>query len=376
MKTFGIVCEYNPFHEGHAYQIEQTRTKFGATHIVCVMSGTCVQRGELAIYDKWTRAKAAIMGGADLVIELPSAKSLASAEKFAYNAVSLLNSTGIVDGICFGSECGYIEPLKKAAHAYSHSDFPKHLKTALESGMGYHDAYSKALALCGADSEIASSANNLLGIEYIKALNKLSSSIEPYTVKRIGEGHDSKNEGAYPSASFLRNEILADANDKNVHSLLEHQDAALALLRSPTVSFSQLADVSEGIENRLQKAIASSTCLEEIYEKTKTKRYSYSRIRRLVLSACLGLTQNLAEMPQNYIKILALNCKGADLAKAMQNTAKMPVITRFLSNYRNEENLPDIARFECKVSNLYEIFGRERGICGKEFTNSPVFIEK
>ncbi len=375
MKTFGIVCEYNPFHKGHELHIRKTRRDFGATHIICVMSGSCVQRGDFAIYDKWTRAKAAVMGGADLVIELPTAKAVASAEKFAYNAVSLLNKTGIVDGISFGSECGDIEILKNAAAAYEKPEFSAKLKAELEKGVGYHNAYSSALTECDCALTAVSGANNLLGIEYIKALNRLSSSIEPFAVKREGAGHDSMDESDFPSASLIRKKLFENNDDENIHGLFLQERAALALLRNPSVNFAELADVSEGIENRLAKAIAASCSLSEIYEKTKTKRYSMSRIRRLVLSACLGLTQNLADEEQNYIRILALNCKGAELIEKIRNTSQIRVITRFLSDYNTVENMPNLAKFECKVSDLYGIFGKKAKPCGSEFTNSPIFVK-
>ncbi len=378
MKTCGIICEYNPFHSGHAYHIAKTKEQTGATHVICVMSATCVQRGDFAIYNKWTRAKAAIDGGADLVIELASAKAVASAEKFAYNAVSLLDKMNLVDILSFGSECGNIDALLKNAAICKSESFSSALKAELSKGVGYHDAYTNALVSCGGDADIIDGANNLLGLEYIKALDKLESKIAPFTVKREGAYHDElKNTSIHPSASFLRSQILSgEAEPKTtIHSLSLAEKAALALLRNPSVDFSKLADVSEGIENRLQKAISSSTSLSEIYEKTKTKRYSMSRIRRLVLCACIGLTENLAKTEQNYFRILALNSKGAELVDRLRKVSQTPVITRLLADYGEEKNLPPLLAFECKVQNLYGIFSDSVSPCGEELTHSPVFID-
>lgn len=377
MKTCGIICEYNPFHSGHAYHIAKTKELTGATHTVCVMSASCVQRGDFAIYDKWTRARAAIEGGADLVIELASAKAVASAEKFAFNAVSLLNKMNIIDVLSFGSECGDIGALLETAGAVKKEDFAPALKSALADGLGYHDAYTRALVFCKGNPEIINGANNLLGIEYIKALDKLNSKMVPFTLKREGAAHDENTVFTHPSASYLRARILRgeDAAMSTVHSLSVAENAALALLRSPSIPFSELADVSEGIENRLQKAIVSSTSLSEIYEKAKTKRYSMSRIRRLVLSACLGLTEDLAKCEQNYFRVLALNSKGAELIEQIRKVSQTPVITKLLSDYDDEKSLPPLLAFECKVQNLFNVFSTSVAPCGEELTNSPVFVE-
>lgn len=215
MKVAGIVAEYNPFHNGHAHQIERTRAAdngCGATHVVAVMSGHFVQRGEPALLPKADRVKAALRGGVDLVLELPVPWCLSSAEGFAFGAVSLLDALGCVDVLSFGSECGDLQALEQAADVLASPRFADLLAYHLEGGLPFPEARQKAAAeLRGGVAALFESPNNTLGIEYIKALRRLTSGMAPFTVRRFGAGHDARlPAGDMASATFLRSLIEAD----------------------------------------------------------------------------------------------------------------------------------------------------------------------
>ena len=244
MKICGIVCEYNPFHNGHKYHIEQTKEKYGATHIAAVMSGNFTQRGDVALIDKYKRTETALKNGVDLVIELPVAYALASAEQFAQGAVYLLNSLGCVDMLSFGSESGDIKLLRETAGAVYYAMESEEFNKQLKSGLAYPAALQKAIEKYYTDDVIETLAapNNTLAIEYLKALDTFASPIEPVTVKRAAAGHDSEidNPSQIVSASQLRKMIaegkdisaLAPESDfSNTASILNIENAILSKLR-------------------------------------------------------------------------------------------------------------------------------------------------
>ena len=229
MKTIGIVAEYNPFHNGHLYQLQASRQQAGAECAVVVMSGNYTQRGEPAIVDKWARAEMALHSGADLVIELPVAYAMGSAEYFAYGAVKLLDSLGAIDMICFGSEAGSIDNLSAAARilADEPENYRSYLKEFLSEGISFPAARQKAISLYaksiyGKDhlSSLLKSPNNILGIEYLKALLRLKSNIIPMTIERIGSNYNSAElSGNMSSATSIR-KILNDNGWDNARELL------------------------------------------------------------------------------------------------------------------------------------------------------------
>ena len=311
MKIYGIVAEYNPFHNGHKFQIDDIRKKAGDCAIVSVMSGNYVQRAETAVMSKYARAKAALLGGVDLVLELPMPYAISSAERFAYSSVHILNSLGAVTDISFGSECGSISLLQKAVEALYDENVNLKLKAELKNGVSYPAARFAAVRdVFGAETAaVLSEPNNILAVEYIKALKALSSDIKPHTVKRTGASHDSDEYvGNIASASKIRELIRSNAHTglflpSDSQAVLTNEiaigaapsdmnrigNAVIASLKLKTPSdFNNIYGVGEGIENRLLSAAASARNLTELYDFAKTKRFTHSRIRRVVLNSFFG----------------------------------------------------------------------------------------
>ena len=267
----GIICEFNPFHSGHKHLIDSVKND-GA--VICVMSGNYVQRGEFAIYDKFKRCDAALENGADLVIELPCVYSLMSAEGFAKAGVTLLESTNITDQIAFGAECDNIDLLKSIAQKVNESQ--DLIKEEMKKGISYPSARKNVIK-----SGLLDTPNNILAIEYIRQTN-----LPVKAIKRIGKGHDTDDE--LYSASAIRQTLKND----DICSLYNCEKAVLAKLRSMSVEdFAEIEDVTEGLENRIFNAVRESTGIDEIYEHIKTKRYTLSRIRRIIIKSYLGITK-------------------------------------------------------------------------------------
>ncbi|MCC8169190.1 MAG: nucleotidyltransferase [Oscillospiraceae bacterium] len=375
-KITGIVTEYNPFHSGHAYQLSQIHSDA----VVAVMSGSFVQRGDVALSDKWTRAKYAVMGGVDLVVELPAVFALNTAQKFALGAVSLLDGMG-VDEICFGSESGDIEALRRAAELMEnepHSTSEK-VKDFISSGMSYPTALEKAYAGTLPDN-LLSSPNNILGIEYLRALIQLGSSITPTTVKRIGAGYnDSVPRDGIACASAIR-EILkrgGSADDftefKGIPNDLSRLDSAvIANLRMMTPDeLKRINDVSEGLENRILRAAQECDSIESAAEKIKTKRYTMSRIKRILISSLLGFTSDMSGHLPDYIRVLAMNGNGKKALKELKRRSNLPVITK-AADYKTENLLFDMDIRATNIAALCEASDRRSG---KDFLTSPIIID-
>lgn len=359
MTVAGIVCEYNPFHNGHKFHIEETRKKTGADAIVAIMSGNFVQRGDASIFPKELRAKAAIENGVDLVLELTTPYSTASAELFALGAVRTLNALGCIDFLSFGAECDDIDSLCEIAELLANEpmEFSKLLNKFSASGLSYPSARAKAVEsfLGKKKADILSSPNNLLGIEYLKAIISQKSSIKPVAILRKGAGHDAleTNDGI-ASASYIRaliksskdflefipesaNSILKGATP---HSITKLEEALLChLIKTPADDLRKIADVSEGLENRIKDAALSSKTLDELYNAIKTKRYTHSRIRRIILSAFLGITESDRQASPRYIKILAHNETGQKIIAAAKKTTSLPIVrnTSQVNKLKNPE---------------------------------------
>ena len=347
MKVVGIICEYNPIHKGHIYHITETKKALGDdAAVVCCMSGNFVQRGEPAIFSKFARAKAAVMCGADLVIELPTVFALSSAEGFAHGAVKLLDSLGVCTHISFGSEEGETAKLDKIVDTLLSPETDTKIKKELESGISYAAARQNALkSIIGENADIIEKPNNILGIEYLKALKIIHSDMQPVTVPRCGGDHD--GEKGY-SASAVRNALKNGSYDWDIvpekaaeifkNEIAEGkgpvfsetvEQAILYRLRTMTEKeYDELPYASEGLGQRLRKSVLTSTSLAEILEKTKTKRYAMSRIRRMVMCAYLGLTSDDMNAEPEYIRVLGANEKGREILKKMRKTAALPVITK------------------------------------------------
>lgn len=371
MKVCAIIAEFNPFHNGHAYLIEKVRS-LGFTHVIIVMSGNFVQRGEPSIISKDIRAITALKNGANLVIEIPTIKSILSAEKFAFAGISLIASLGSVDGIAFGMESENLENLINIEKTLKDDNFSRLLKIHLSRGITFAKAREEALnEIIGEkiSCELHGS-NNILAVEYLKAIDNIESSVEVLGVRRL------ENPSIYLSASKIRNLInLNNISYKKYIPLssfslikdkifkreapasiytLSSQKAIISRLRGLSLKeISSLPDISEGIENRIFKAIRNSTSIPELFFNIKTKRYTLSRIRRIILCAFLGIKSYETEKPLNYIKILGMDNKGKDLLKYIKKNSKLPIITKYKDILSSGKNAVEAFEKENDFNNLY-----------------------
>ncbi len=342
----GIICEFNPLHDGHKYLIDTVREK--SDGVVCVMSGSFVQRGEFAVYDKFKRAESALNNGADLVIELPCVYSLMSANGFAKYAVQILEATGIVNEIAFGAECDNIDELKATANKIK--SLEDEIKDKMKEGLSY-PAARKAVV----KSDILDTPNNILALEYINATK-----LPCRAVKRIGKGHDTDDVDY--SASAIRKKLNLD----EICSIKNCEVAVLAKLRTMCAEdFAKIEDVTEGLENRIVDAVRTSVSLEEIYNKIKTKRYTHSRIRRIILRAYLDISKEYStDAP--YIRILGFNSKGKELLSQMKKIAVLPIISRYADTDKLTDNGKKLFDLECKCTDLYNLGYKNPLPCGTE----------
>ena len=324
MKTVGIICEYNPLHLGHKKQINEIRRLCGDdTAIVCLMSGNFVQRGHPAIFEKACRAKAAVLSGADLVLELPVTYALSSAEGFARGGVEILGK--FCDYLCFGCETGSEEILMDTAKALLSDEFQPILRQELEKGVSYPAARAAALENMGLDAEILRRPNDILAVEYCKAILSTGTAMKPLPIVREGSYHAETPDGSNPSATALRKLILDDGNwqdyvpeitgpvfsNATLHTLEAGERAVLAKLRTMTdAEFEALPYGSEGLWRKFMHASRRESTLSAITAATKSKRYTATRIDRMLLCAFLGITAQMLSTPAPYVRTLALNDRG------------------------------------------------------------------
>lgn len=387
MITAAVVCEYNPFHYGHKYQLEQTR-KRGATHIVAVMSGNFTQRGDVAVFDKYTRAKTALENGADLVLELPVKYSLCAAEGFARGAVGIISKLGCVDMLSFGSECGSIPALKEAAGAVEYAVRTREFQILIEGGKSYPAALAEAVNKYYTEDvyRTISSPNNTLAVEYIKALDDIGSDIEPVTILREGAAHDSDEEEAqYISASLIRKKILAGEKYADfapeitapTADIRRLETAILAKLRCmKPEDFEQVYDAAQGLGERLYKAARKACTLDELYFLTKTKRYTLARIRRAVLCAFLGVEKKMLHEQDAYIHILGMNSRGREvLAAAKKSGCPLPLDTSLKALMGTSREAHRQGAFEARCGDVYSLAFEKPRPCGADFTAKPVIID-
>ncbi len=330
MKTVGIICEYNPLHLGHQKQIDRIRQEFGEeTAIVCAMSGNFVQRGMPAIVDKSLRAKAAVLSGADLVLELPVTTALSSAEGFAAGGVRILSQ--MCDTLCFGAETGDKNRLFHTAQALLSEEFRDMLRQELDTGKSFPAARQAALEGMGLDGSILSQPNDILAVEYCKAILSQKASLEPFPIHRAGSYHAELPDPENPSATAVRNLMLIAHNwklcvprpareifqDAPLHSLAAGERAVLAKLRTMSdAEFAALPYGAEGLWRRLMHASRRERDLEAVLTAAKSKRYTRTRLDRMVMCAFLGITKEMLEAPVPYTRVLAFNEKGRMILKA------------------------------------------------------------
>lgn len=393
--NYGIVTEFNPFHNGHKYLVDSLKND-GVSTVTAVMSGNFVQRGEPALLSVNSRAEAALNSGVDLILSLPLPYSILTAEKFALSGVSVLDSLRCLDSIAFGSESNNKEMLFDCAKKLTSIDVKMKIVEILKTGISYPVAREQAISELYGDSlsSILSRSNDILGVEYIKGLMTIKSDLDVTTIKRTGAEHDSK-EGTknIRSASFIRTviddlnktknfvpqitfEILEKATENG--KLLDYNKFEMSLmfkLRTLTVEdFKNLPDVSEGLEYRIYDAVRISTTYNELLENIKTKRYTLSRIRRILLCAYLDVTKEIAEIPVPYIRVLGFNENGAKLLKKAKKNSELPIITRSADLKNLSPNGKRIFEMECKARDLYSLCLSEPDVCGKEMTEKIIII--
>ena len=348
MYICGIVCEYNPFHLGHRYQIERVRHTLAGEDagIVCVMSGDFVQRGEAAAFSKFDRARAAVAGGADLVLELPLPWSLSSAEGFARGAVGALGTLGTVTHLAFGSESGKLDMLERTARLLALPEFDGYVREALRSGVSYAAARQTALARLGGEEAFAAvdAPNDILAVEYLKVLHALPAKMQPLAVLRRGAAHDSGEESAMPSASLLRRkleagEAIAPYMPAAAFAALQSGEGPLDRAKMETArlsrprflpqeAFAALPDAAEGLHNRLYRAVRTEATLYDIIAAAATKRYPQSRIRRMLMCAALGVRAGDNAGIPPYLRVLAANKRGLEILRAAEESAALPLIAK------------------------------------------------
>lgn len=396
MAVVGIIAEYNSFHNGHAYMLSEAR-KLGADGVVVVMSGNFTQRAEPALLCKRARAEMALRGGADLVLELPLPFALAGAATFASGGVETLSALGVVDTLCFGSECGDITLLSFAAEALRDARVDAALCKAMQTGLPYAAAQESAVRAVYGDktADVLRAPNNTLAVEYLRALHAQSSTLCPQTLLRVGTPHDADApSGKYASASFLRETVragercadympdfAAEILEEAIQSGAAPADfrkldiAILSFLRKCTpADFADVPDVSEGIENRILTAARTARTLWAVFDGAKTKRYTHARIRRIVLCAFLGVRREDAESGVQYLRVLGLTERGKALLRAARDTAKLPIVMRA----SDVQTLAIAAQrqfsLECTATDIFNLTLPEIRPCGTDMTDNLIRI--
>ena len=387
MKTVGVICEFNPFHNGHKYLIESIREQLGGCCIVGIMSGSFVQRGDVAIADKFSRANAALNNGVDLIAELPTVYAVSSGEIFAKAGVSIAHNLGC-DVMAFGVE-GDRESLIKTAEIQSTEQFKNQLKKQLTNGLSYPAAVEKSLVeLWGKENaEVLSEPNNILGIEYIKAATPLGIDILP--IKRTGVHHDShRTNGDFASASQIRNMLLNNdlhsfdylpdysylSDPDSLCSVKNIEGALLYKLRTMTPGdFAVLPDVTEGLENRIFQAVKNYNSIPEIIDAVKTKRYTHARLRRIMIYALLGITKEMQCFPVPYVRILGFNKPGEIALKSAAENCRLPIITRTANGLRQLDGISrTILEKDILASDILNLAKKSPQKCGDDYCKALI----
>ncbi len=393
--NYGIVTEFNPFHNGHKYLVDSLKTDDN-TIVTAVMSGNFVQRGEPAVLDVNLRTKMAINCGVDLVLSLPLPYCISTAEKFALAGVTVLDSMNCLDSIAFGSESNNKDLLLDCAKNLKSPEFNIVVSKFIENGVSYPVAREQSVRELYGDiqAELLKNSNDILGVEYVKGLMSINSDLDVKTIKRTGAKHDS-DEGTsnIRSASLIRTfiddlnevknfvpkesfEVLKTATENG--KILDYKKYELSLMfKLRTLKpedFKKLPDVSEGLEYRIYDAVKNLNSYPELLEKIKTKRYTLSRIRRILLYAYLDITKEMLATPVPYIRVLGFNERGASLLKLSKEKSKLPIVTRPQDVKKLDENAKRIYELECKARDLYSLCLKNPDVCGKEMTEKIIIV--
>ena len=393
MQVAAVIAEWNPLHRGHLLPIMAAKAQ-GATHIAAIVSGNFVQRGEPALCPWQYRVSAALRSGADLVLQLPLPYAVSTAEHFAGGAVASLAALGCVDTLVFGSECGDLAALQAVANALNSADFPAALAPHLAAGLPFAAARQAAVSsLLGERAALLSTPNNILGIEYLRALGWLGSPIRPLTLPRQGTPHDGSAESEYPSASLLRQRFLSggDIFSRLPPAMAEQlrlagaqgalpdrdlwQWAMLAHARAMTEEdFSRLPDISEGLEHRLYRASRTAKTTEELLTAAKTKRYSHARLRRILLGGMLGLPAGLSAAEPPYLRVLGFTPRGAEILAKAKTTRTLPLSASLAELADTGDTAARFAQLESRAADLYHAFTEGLAPCGSEYTTAVIKI--
>jgi len=412
MKAVGIVAEYNPFHNGHRWHLEQAKLHSGCSHAVVVMSGHFVQRGEPAIFDKWSRATMAIAGGVDLVLEMPVLSVVRSAQYFAVGGVRLLERLGIISHMSFGMET--IDPkLSLIASAIDDKTVKRSISCCLKDGQSYAAAVANSIAAaCNVDLRVLSSPNNILAIEYMRALQKYAPEITPIPIIRKGHGfHDTAIDGNFASASALRlamqankqinaqvRSAMPDFSHKLCQKLLQEdrgpltlnclENIILAKLRTAgPAALAQIPDVSEGLEYKIFASSLHAGDIEGLLQSIKSKRYPQTRLQRILIQLLLEITKKQIDRFNEdgplYARVLAFNDRGRSLIKGIQQHNRLPVITKvshyLTSKQRYQHALTPLQKMlstDVTATDLY-LLGLSNPVwrrAGRDFLQSPVYL--
>ena len=403
----GIVSEYNPFHNGHLMHLQKSKELTHTDFTIAVMSGNFVQRGDTSIVDKWTKAEMALKSGVDLVIELPTLYAISSAENFADGAIKILNSLGIVDYVSFGSEIGEITPLDDVASVLykEPKEFSSLITRQLRSGLSYPKARELAIQMYFGSSQkytdVLENPNNILGIEYLKSLKRLKSPIIPITLKRKYSDYNSNDiKSGIASATAIRTMLQ---KGKNIHYVVPYETYELLeekkkygqiipslsifskeiiyTLRKMTLSeIATLPDVSEGLENKIKAAANTSNNLEELILKIKSKRYTQSRIQRILLYALLNISEKditMSKKQMPYIRVLGFNKNGKKIISAIANqNPKLQIIVsvkKFMEN-NTDKHLHTMISKDIFASNVYTLGYEYNSTANLDYTHKVVVI--
>ena len=407
--VLGIITEYNPFHNGHVLHLKESKKITDADFTIAIMSGNFTQRGETSIFNKWTKTEMALRQGVDLVIELPTIYAISSAENFAQGAIKILSTLGIIDYISFGSEIGEIKALNDVAEILYREpkEFSDLIKNQLRSGLSYPKAREIALSLYFGNSpkytDVLQNPNNILGVEYLKALKKYKSPIKALTIKRNYSDYNSNTvKKGIASATAIRTMI---SNGKNIHSVVPFESYEIIekliengeyvpsiktfekeiiyILRKMTITeIAALPDVTEGLENRIKTAANSANTLEELINKIKTKRFTQSRIQRILLYALIGITNKDMEMSKKtlpYIRVLGFNKHGKRIISSIaENNPKAKIVVsvkRFLENNKDPKLQTMMAK-DIAATNIYTLgYKNGKGIANLDYTHKILEVK-
>ena len=407
--VLGIIAEYNPFHNGHLYQIEEAKKITGAEYVVAVMTGNFAQRGNTSLINKWAKTQMALANGVDIVLELPTVYSISSAENFAEGAIKLLDSLNMVDTLCFGTETPDFAALNNIANILYNEpkEYIAILNHELDKGVSYPKARESALMMYLNDikryANILSGPNNILAIEYLKALKRLKSDMNPVSVERkkvyynddkivdefasstairklLRTGQYDEIRKVMPRSSYLM--MKEEINKGNyVLDIGRYEKEILYILRKMTIKeIAELPDVTEGLENVIKNAADSCNDLVSLINMIKSKRYTQSRIQRILLYALLGITKKDMQNAKKvvpYARVLGFNDKGKEiLASICDQNPKLQMVTsvrKYLDETSNKV-LKEMLEKDIFATNIYTLGYQYNSSSNLDFTNKMIVV--